>query len=51
MKITIEAYGVEHSMSNLPDEADIYDMADYLRRILMCAGYSQESVNEILEAK
>ena len=51
MKILIEIYGIEHSMTNLPDDADIDAMAEYLRQILMCAGYSQKSVNEILEAQ
>ena len=51
MKIIIEAYGIEHSMTNLPDDVDIEAMGQYLRQILMCAGYSQETVDEILEAK
>jgi hypothetical protein len=46
MKITIESE--EHSASvTCPDHLDIYEIAGYLRQLLLGFGYQPESVNEI----
>lgn len=49
MKITIEHYGIEHSMSNLPDEIDIFELSRFLRQILLAIGFQDKTVDEILD--
>ena len=51
MKLSIEQYGVEYSISNLPDDLDIYEMAQNLRQMLLCIGFHKDSIDEILEAQ
>lgn len=51
MKISIEQYGVIHSIENLPDDIDIFELGQRLRELLMGMGYQKESVDKILEAK
>ncbi len=51
MKISIEQYGIEYSISNLPDDIDIYEMGQRLRELLFSIGYQPKTVDEILEAQ
>lgn len=51
MKITIEQYGVEYSISKLSDDLDIYEMGQRLRELLFAMGFQQESIDEIIDAQ
>ena len=51
MKITIEQYGIEYSISNLSDDIDINEMSNYLRQLLLAVGFQPETVDKILEAQ
>ena len=49
MKLTYKAYDTEVTIKTDRDDHTIYEMADYLRRLLLAASFHPYSVNDILD--
>jgi hypothetical protein len=48
MKITIKHYDQTHTFETERNDLDIWEVAEAVKNLLVCAGYGTELVNQII---